>query len=257
VGLSKKFQAIAESFTGLDRNEIDYPPGEQTKAARRVTSGQAGKPIERERRDPNQPSLEPRTPHHAAARHKPAGANNLIAFPGFADHLVQDAGIVMVIGRINDHIRRRAGAKAGHDCPMSTAALVSNEYDRQFTVPLFADGRQRVVLGEIVTTEADSQRLAVASLSGQQLRAAEVRAKLGGVGGYAPPRGVASDAPKFELSIIFSGGRTQHIVGTPMRPDDPAFNAVPAVPLSIGSATDSASVGADDEWDGDEVDEDV
>ena len=36
--------------------------------------------------------------------------------------------------------------------------------------------------------EADKQRLAVASLSGQQLRAAEVRAKLGGVGGYATPR---------------------------------------------------------------------
>jgi hypothetical protein len=36
--------------------------------------------------------------------------------------------------------------------------------------------------------EADSQRLAVASLSGQQLRAAEVRAKLAGVGGYAPMR---------------------------------------------------------------------
>ena len=52
VSFSKKFQAIAESFTGLDRNEIDYPPGEQTKAARRITSGQAGEPIERERRDP-------------------------------------------------------------------------------------------------------------------------------------------------------------------------------------------------------------
>jgi hypothetical protein len=36
--------------------------------------------------------------------------------------------------------------------------------------------------------EVDKERLAVASLSGQQLRAAEVRAKLGGVGGYATPR---------------------------------------------------------------------
>src|SRR5580700_550614 len=33
--------------------------------------------------------------------------------------------------------------------------------------------------------EQDDQRLAVASLSAQQLRAAEVRAKIGGVGGYA------------------------------------------------------------------------
>ena len=38
------------------------------------------------------------------------------------------------------------------------------------------------------TAEGDQQRLAVASLSGQQLRAAEVRAKLAGIGGYATPR---------------------------------------------------------------------
>jgi hypothetical protein len=103
--------------------------------------------------------------------------------------------------------------------------------------------------------EVDQQRLAVASLSGQQLRAAEVRAKLGGVGGYASPRGVASDAPKFELNIIFSGGRTQHIVGTPMHPDDPAFNAVPAVLLPIddrsraahGEAADLAYTSPDDD----------
>jgi hypothetical protein len=107
--------------------------------------------------------------------------------------------------------------------------------------------------------EADSQRLAVASLSGQQLRAAEVRAKLGGVGGYAPPRGAASDAPKFELNIIFSGGRTQHIVGTPMRPDDPAFDALPAETLPIGSVSSSVSApgGADERDDEAEFDEDV
>jgi hypothetical protein len=44
--------------------------------------------------------------------------------------------------------------------------------------------------------EGDHQRLAVAALSGQQLRAAEVRAKLGGVGGYAPARSaVGGEAP--------------------------------------------------------------
>lgn len=105
--------------------------------------------------------------------------------------------------------------------------------------------------------EADSQRLAVANLSGQQLRAAEVRARLGGVGGYASPRAVASDAPKFELNIIFSGGRTEHIVGTPIDPDDPAFNAVPAVPLSIGGAHGGAP-GLAAEQDGEfEFDHDV
>jgi hypothetical protein len=81
--------------------------------------------------------------------------------------------------------------------------------------------------------EVDEQRLAVASLSGQQLRAAEVRAKLGGVGGYATPRSDKSDAAPFVLTINFSGGRRQRIQGVPIDPDDPAFNSYPAVPVSI------------------------
>lgn len=51
--------------------------------------------------------------------------------------------------------------------------------------------------------EQDKQRLAVASLSAQQLRAVEVRAKLGGVGGFAPgtagPGGGAG--PVFSVNI--------------------------------------------------------
>jgi hypothetical protein len=80
--------------------------------------------------------------------------------------------------------------------------------------------------------EDDQQRLAVASLSGQQLRAAEVRAKLGGIGGYATARSDKGNAAPFVLNIHFSD-RTQRIEGTPMHPDDPMFNAVPAAPLSI------------------------
>jgi hypothetical protein len=82
--------------------------------------------------------------------------------------------------------------------------------------------------------EGDQQRLAVASLSGQQLRAAEVRAKLGGVGGYATTRSEKGNAAPFVLNIHFSD-RTQRIEGTPMHPDDPAFNAVPVMPLSFES----------------------
>jgi hypothetical protein len=105
--------------------------------------------------------------------------------------------------------------------------------------------------------EADKQRLVVASLSGQQLRAAEVRAKLGGIGGYAPARSEMSNAPPFVLNIHFSGGRTQRIEGTPMEPDGPAFNAVPAVPLSIGGTHGGASGVADDQDEEAEFDEDV
>ncbi len=58
--------------------------------------------------------------------------------------------------------------------------------------------------------EQDNQRLAVASLSSAQLRAAEVRAKIGGVGGYAPTKGAgASEGAPFVVNFCFSGGRTQ------------------------------------------------
>jgi hypothetical protein len=105
--------------------------------------------------------------------------------------------------------------------------------------------------------EADDQRLAVASLSGQQLRATEVRAKLGGVGGYATPRGAASDAPKFELNIIFSGGQTTRIEGTPMHPDALAGHALPTVPLSINGTHGASGNGARALADGSDDDEET
>lgn len=50
--------------------------------------------------------------------------------------------------------------------------------------------------------ELDNQRLAVASLSAQQLRAVEVRAKMGGVGGYAPGQIIpAGGAGGFSVNI--------------------------------------------------------
>ena len=85
--------------------------------------------------------------------------------------------------------------------------------------------------------ESDQQCVAVASLSGQQLRAAEVRAKLGGAGGYGTPRNDKGNAAPFVLNINLSGGRTARIEGVPIHPDDPAFNALPTAPLSIGRAS--------------------
>lgn len=62
--------------------------------------------------------------------------------------------------------------------------------------------------------EQDNQRLAVASLSSQQLRTAEVRAKIGGVGGYAAPRVREGEgAPVFALTINLPG-QTERIVAT-------------------------------------------
>ena len=54
--------------------------------------------------------------------------------------------------------------------------------------------------------EADKQRLTVASLSAQQLRAAEVRAKLGGVGGFAPGQAVLGGLNQvFSVNIHLGG----------------------------------------------------
>src|SRR5262249_51162107 len=95
--------------------------------------------------------------------------------------------------------------------------------------------------------EGDQQRLAVASLSGQQLRAAEVRAKLGGVGGYATPRTDKPNGARFVLNIIFSDREATRIEGTPMHPDDPLFNAVPNIPLSIGDTRGGDATGVGEE----------
>ncbi len=47
----------------------------------------------------------------------------------------------------------------------------------------------------------DNQRVAVASLSAQQLRAAEVRAKIGGVGGYGASKAAGQGNRPFSVTI--------------------------------------------------------
>lgn len=78
--------------------------------------------------------------------------------------------------------------------------------------------------------EQGNQRLAVASLSAQQLRAAEVRARIGGVGGYAPQKAAATEGQTFCLNIIFGNGHQERIE---------ALVPAPGVVLD-GDATDSA-----------------
>ena len=53
--------------------------------------------------------------------------------------------------------------------------------------------------------ERDNHRLAVAGLSAQQLRAAEVRARIGGVGAFAVRREDAGAPAVFHLSINLPG----------------------------------------------------
>lgn len=64
--------------------------------------------------------------------------------------------------------------------------------------------------------ETGGQHIAVAGLSGQQTRLAEVRSRLGGHGGYAPQKGqVGGEAPTFNLTINLPG-HTETIVATPV-----------------------------------------
>jgi hypothetical protein len=69
--------------------------------------------------------------------------------------------------------------------------------------------------------EGDSQRLAVASLAGQQLRAAEVRAKLGGVGGYAAQKAGGGEVQAFTVVFNFGEGRVDKVAFTPQREAPP------------------------------------
>ena len=67
--------------------------------------------------------------------------------------------------------------------------------------------------------EQDNQRLAVSALSAQQLRAAEVRAKLGGVGSYAPSKASPEGgAGNFSVNIHLGGNVVERItaVSTPV-----------------------------------------
>lgn len=92
--------------------------------------------------------------------------------------------------------------------------------------------------------EQDNQRLAVASLSAQQLRAAEVRAKVGLVGGYAPPKVAGSgDGQPFSVNIIF-GSTGETLTITPAPDALPAPDVPPAPEIEAeDDADDRPGVG--------------
>ena len=77
------------------------------------------------------------------------------------------------------------------------------------------------------SAEQDGQRIAVSSLSAQQIRMGEMKAKLGGVGGYrtpaADPSG-GSRGPRFSVNIYFSNGQ-QETITTIDNPSVPEVDA--------------------------------
>lgn len=86
--------------------------------------------------------------------------------------------------------------------------------------------------------KVDNQRLAVASLSSQQLRAAEMRAKIGGVGSYAPQRGREGGEPvMFSLTIDFGDKKERFEMMPAEVPDGPQRGPVLEIPAltTVGS----------------------
>jgi hypothetical protein len=110
--------------------------------------------------------------------------------------------------------------------------------------------------------EQDGQRVAVASLAGQQIRATEVRARLGGLGGYVQPKGEKSDAPAFAINIHFSGHRTERLTlipseGLPSPEDAPRAATRLLPPLSPAPALPALSEDEDEDEGDAEFDEEV
>jgi hypothetical protein len=103
------------------------------------------------------------------------------------------------------------------------------------------------------TAERDGHLTSVAALSGQQLRAAETRAKLGGVGAFAPQRGDAAAQPMFSVNFVFSGeGRQPERVEMSATPViEGEAQPVPGLPVGMRDAGRDfpAPVDSDDpEW---------
>ena len=70
--------------------------------------------------------------------------------------------------------------------------------------------------------ELDNQRMTVASLSAQQLRAVEVRAKMGGVGAYAPGKVIPGGGADGLSVNIHIGGMVQRFTAAPVIDGDMA-----------------------------------
>lgn len=89
--------------------------------------------------------------------------------------------------------------------------------------------------------EAGGQRLAVAALAGQQHKSAEVRAKLGQVGSYAPPKAIPVNAPMFSIVMQFSD-RVETIEAVAPAPGAPVIDLMPDTAPTEDDADDIEDV---------------
>jgi hypothetical protein len=79
--------------------------------------------------------------------------------------------------------------------------------------------------------EKNGQSMVALSAVNGLVRVAEARARLGQVGGYAPPKATSAEPVTFNLVIHLGNGRTERISGTPIAdvPDPSVIDAVPAL----------------------------
>jgi len=97
------------------------------------------------------------------------------------------------------------------------------------------------------TAQKNNQSVAVAALSGQQLRTNEMRARLGSAPGYAPARDEKVMGQPFVLNINFAGGagspgHTMRIAGsTVLDPDE-----IPAATMALPGVLEEDEEGLDD-----------
>ena len=120
---------------------------------------------------------------------------------------------------VDQRVQTLAAAEAGD--PLAFVALANIVADLRKV----HERLERVADG----AEQDGQRLAVAGLAAQQLRAAEVRAKLGNTGGYGTAARGAAEAEKATFTFILNmpGQMPQKIIEAhldplPMPPPEPA-----------------------------------
>ena len=112
------------------------------------------------------------------------------------NHVVAPAkALAAVAGKGQDAIEQRAqvlaAAEAGDPSAfVALAGIVADLRKVHERLEATADAAAR-----------DNQRVAVASLSAQQLRAAEVRAKIGGVGGYGASKAAGQGNMPFSVTI--------------------------------------------------------
>jgi hypothetical protein len=93
--------------------------------------------------------------------------------------------------------------------------------------------------------ENDGQRVAAVSASGQLIRVAETRAKLGSVGGFAPPKAVAVEATQFNLVINLPGQSERFSFSQAADVPDAVIDASPTEAPAAISITSAGSAMVD------------